>query len=64
MFAAISNEVRSINTGPHVIHMPRQNKVVLREEDPEQTIVRMLGFLRVLKYRPPTGDLYGNSNQK
>ena len=29
-----------------------QHKVDLRQEDPENTIVRMLSLLRVLKYRP------------
>jgi hypothetical protein len=31
-----------------------QHKVVLRDEDPEDTLLRMLGVLRVLKYKPPT----------
>jgi len=32
------------------------NKLDIREEDPEQTVVRMLNMLRVLKYRPPDDD--------
>lgn len=30
-----------------------EHKVELRDEDPEQTLVRMLSMLRVLKYKPP-----------
>jgi intraflagellar transport protein 81 len=30
-----------------------RNKVDIRGEDPEQTIVRILEMLRVLKFKPP-----------
>ncbi|OXA46468.1 intraflagellar transport protein 81 homolog [Folsomia candida] len=32
------------------------NKLDIREEDPEQTVIRMLNMLRVLKYKPEEDD--------
>lgn len=32
------------------------NKVDIREEAPEDTVVRILSTLRLLKYRPPEDD--------
>ena len=32
-----------------------KNQLDIREEEPEQMAVRMLGMLRILKYKPP-GD--------
>lgn len=37
-----------------------QHKLDIREEDPETMVVRMLTFLRILKYKPTTGS--GNPN--
>jgi hypothetical protein len=38
-----------------ILKMIFQHKLDIREEDPESMVVRMLTFLRVLKYKPTTG---------
>ena len=30
-----------------------KNKIDIREEEPESTAIRILGMLRILKYKPP-----------
>ena len=30
-----------------------KNKIDVREEEPDQTVLRILGMLRLLKYKPP-----------
>ena len=30
-----------------------KNKIDIREEEPESTVIRILGMLRILKYKPP-----------
>jgi len=37
------------------------HKIDLADEEPEETVKRLLGFLRVIKYKPPTEEGFQNS---
>ena len=48
-------DVKSIalNTSDVLAEIDAKNKIDIREEEPESTVIRILGMLRILKYKPP-----------
>jgi len=52
-FDALSGEQLLQNLSDVMAEIDAKNKIDVREEEPETTILRILGMLRILKYKPP-----------
>ena len=52
-FDALSGEQLIQNLSDVLAEIDAKNRVDIREEEPETTALRILGMLRILKYKPP-----------
>ncbi|XP_045594415.2 intraflagellar transport protein 81 homolog [Procambarus clarkii] len=56
-FDALSGELLLQILNDVFAEIDTKNKLDIREEEPEQMAVRMLGMLRILKYKPPDDNM-------
>jgi intraflagellar transport protein 81 len=52
-FDSLSGEQLLQNLSDVMAEIDAKNQIDIREEEPETTILRILGMLRILKYKPP-----------
>jgi len=52
-FDALTGEQLIQNLSDVLAEIDAKNRVDIREEEPETTALRILGMLRILKYKPP-----------
>lgn len=52
-FDSLTGEQLLQNLSDVMAEIDAKNQIDIREEEPETTILRILGMLRILKYKPP-----------